>query len=104
MAELAWHIEAANDLGAAAEFIVRDSPVAAAQFTGRIVAATERLRAHPRLGRAVPEIGDDSYRELIFQNFRVVYRLIADRVVVIGVIHAAMDMDHQIRDREWDLT
>jgi len=53
MAEVNWHVEAASDLAAAAE------------FTGRIVAAVERLGEHPKMGRVVPEIGDDSYRELL---------------------------------------
>ena len=104
MAEVAWHIEAASDLAAASDFISRDSPFAASVFTDRIVAAAERLGEHPRLGRAVPEISDDAYRELIFQNYRIVYRLTRSGVVIIGVIHAAMDMERQISDREWDLT
>lgn len=104
MAEVNWHVEAASDLAAAAKFIARDSPIAAALFTGRIVAAVERLGEHPRMGRVVPEIGDDSYRELVFQNYRIVYRLLTTGVVIIGVIHAAMDMERQVGDREWDIT
>lgn len=52
----------------------------------------------------MPEIGDDTYRELIFQNYRIVYRLIDDRVTVLGVIHAAMDMAGHVRGRQWDIT
>ncbi len=70
----------------------------------RIVAAAERLRDFPLSGREVPEIGDETYREVIFQNYRIVYRPLKDRVIVIGVIHAAMDMMQQARAREWDVT
>ncbi len=104
MAEVTWHVEAANDLAAAAEFIARDSPIAASLFAARIVAAAERLGEHPRLGRIVPEIGNDSYRELVFQNYRIVYIVADAGVVIIGIIHAAMDMERQVRDREWDIT
>jgi plasmid stabilization system protein ParE len=104
MVELAWHVEAASDLAAAAQFITRDSPIAASLFTARIVASTERLAEHPRLGRRVPEISNDSYRELIFQNYRIVYRLLPAGVFIIGVINAAMDMERQVNDREWDIT
>jgi plasmid stabilization system protein ParE len=31
----------------------------------RIVAAVERLRDHPRSGRVVPELGDESVREVM---------------------------------------
>jgi plasmid stabilization system protein ParE len=43
MAQLAWHVEAAADLAAAAEFIARDSPVVASLFAARIIAAAEHL-------------------------------------------------------------
>jgi len=33
-----------------------------------------------------------------------VYRLLTTGVVIIGVIHAAMDMERQVGDREWDIT
>lgn len=105
MAELAWHVEAVDDLDAAAAYIARDSQISATQFTTRIVSAVDRLRDHPQLGRVVPEIADDSYRELIFQNYRIVYRPITpQRVVVLGVVHAAMDMERQIGRRDWDIT
>ena len=56
------------------------------------------------MGRVVPEIGDASYREVLFQNYRIVYRYVADGVTVLAVVHGAMDMHRQIENREWDLT
>lgn len=76
----------------------------AEQFVARIVVAAERLRDHSRLGRVVPEIRDASYRELLFQNYRIVYRLVGEKPVIIGVVHAAMDMERHASAREWDLT
>ena len=104
MAELVWHLDAIADLESIAAYIARDSRRAAAQFTARIVEASHRLRVHPRLGRRVPEIGDESYRELIFQNYRIVYRLLNDRVTLLGVLHAAMDLESQAERRAWDIT
>ena len=70
----------------------------------RIVSAVEYLRDHPEMGRLVPEFDDPSYRKLIFQNYRIVYRSLAHEVVVLGVLHAAMDMTQQSHARGWDLT
>ena len=56
------------------------------------------------MGRVVPEIADASHHELIFQNYRIVYRVLEDRAVVLGVIHAAMDMESQAQRRGWDIT
>jgi plasmid stabilization system protein ParE len=58
----------------------------------------------PQRGRVVPEIGDGSYRELIFQNYRIVYRALSGRVIVIGVVNAAMDMERLAAERGWDIT
>ena len=68
MARLVWHVEAVSDLDVVAEFIARDSTAQASSFVARIVAAAERLRDHPNLGRGVPELQDASCRELIFQK------------------------------------
>ena len=70
----------------------------------RVVAVVEHLRDHPELGRVVPEIADASYRELIFQNYRIVYRFVADQIVVLAVVDGAMDMERQIEERDWDVT
>ena len=104
MAEVTWHLEAAEDLAAAAAYIGRDSPTIAASFVRRIAMATRRLAEYPMLGRAVPELHDASFRELIFQNYRIVYRTIGGNVAILGVIHAAMDMERQQEVRGWELT
>lgn len=104
MVEVDWHVEAIADLDHIAEFIARDSSTYAALFVQRVVRATDRLSLFPRSGRRVPEIRQDSYREVIFQNYRIVYRLLVGRVVVIGVVHGAMDMGGQAKRRKWDIT
>jgi plasmid stabilization system protein ParE len=44
------------------------------------------------MGRRVPEFhGDDSMREVIFQNYRIVYRIVASDVRILTVRHSAMD-------------
>lgn len=35
----------------------------------RIVAAVNRLETFPRSGRVVPEVGDDSLREVVYENY-----------------------------------
>ena len=104
MAELAWHLDAIADLDAIAAYIGRDSPSSAVHFQVRVIQAVQRLREHPRLGRRVPEIADASFRELVFQNYRIVYRTLGDRIVVLGVLHAAMDLESQAERRAWDIT
>jgi len=104
LAELSWHLDAIRDLDEIAEFTAAQSPVTASLLTDRISRAVGHLRDYPEMGRVVPEIGDASYREVLFQNYRIVYRYVADGVTVLAVVHGAMDMHRQIENREWDLT
>jgi plasmid stabilization system protein ParE len=54
-----------------------------------LVAAVERLQDHPRSGRVVPELGDESIRELVHGNYRIVYRLEDAVVEIATVFHGA---------------
>ena len=105
MAELRWSVEALSDLDEIASFISRQSPSFAPHFIARVVAAAEQLDQFPRLGRVVPELRDDTMRELIFQGYRIVYSLEDDgRILILGVIHGALDLERQATDRSWHLS
>jgi len=54
---------------------VRDSAHYADLVVERIVAAVARLEDNPRSGRMVPEVGNESLREVIHGNYRIVCRL-----------------------------
>lgn len=92
MASVRWTVGARRDLGAIVEYVGQDSLTYAAATAGRIVAAVERLRRHPRLGRLVPEFENPTIRELIVGNYRVVYRLEGERVGIIAVVHGGRDL------------
>jgi len=40
-------------------------------------------------GRVVPEVGDDTVREVIHGNYRMVYRVRSDLVEIVTVFHGA---------------
>lgn len=63
-------------LAAIRAYVARDSPHYADLVVEQIVAAVALLESSPRSGRVVPEVGDDeSLREVIHGNYRIVYRL-----------------------------
>ena len=52
----------------------------------------------------VPEIGEENIREIIFFNYRIIYRIEkVESITVLGVIHAARDMNN-INPRPWEVT
>jgi toxin ParE1/3/4 len=103
MAQIVWSQRSLNHLEEIAEFIALDSPDFAAAFVTRIIDAIDRAALFPRLGRQVPEFEDDMLREIIFQNYRIVYRIDGDRLGVVAVRHAAMDLRAELERPHWDL-
>lgn len=89
MAQLAWSPSAIGDLADICSYIGRDSEYYARLFAQRIVAATEALVQFPEAGRIVPEFGRRDLRELLFQRYRIVYRIKQSEVQIVAVVHGA---------------
>ncbi len=53
---------------------------------------TEKLIKLPEIGRMVPEYNRKDIRELIFQNYRIIYKLEENRILILTVIHGKRDL------------
>lgn len=89
MTQVTWAPQAIQDVDAIRAYVARDSVRYADLVVERLVAAVERLKDSPHSGRVVPELGDESIREVIVGNYRIVYRLRHDVVEVATVFHGA---------------
>ena len=89
MTRVIWTRQAVEDVEAIKAYVARDSERYARLLGERLVAAVSRLELFPQSGRVVPEVGDESLRELIYGNYRLAYRLQTDSVEVVTVYHAA---------------
>ena len=65
MTAVIWAPQAIQDVEAIRAHVGRDSPHYADLLVERLIAAVERLTDNPRSGRVVPELGDESIREVI---------------------------------------
>lgn len=83
MARLNWTELSIDDLTNIAEFISKDSVKYATIQIKRIRERARFLRTKPFLGRVVPEIQDDSIRELILGNYRIIYKIVSEERIVI---------------------
>ena len=70
-----------------ADYIALDKPDVATQWASDIFDSTEVLKEHPKLGRVVPEINDEDFRELIEGNYRLVYWLGTSKISILTVCH-----------------
>ena len=89
MTQVIWAPQAIEDVEAIRAYVARDSVHYADLVVERIVAAVTRLESHPLSGRVVPEVGDQSLREVIHGSYRIVYRLKPDVAEIVTVFHGA---------------
>jgi addiction module RelE/StbE family toxin len=84
-----WTDPAWDDLAEVANYIARDSEYYAATFVQEVKDAAASLSEFANRGQIVPEFGDPSIRELLIKSYRLVYRVSAERVVILTLIHGA---------------
>ena len=89
MDKLIWSPRGLQDLDGICEFIARDSKQYAYLFAERIVALAESLLKQPLLGAVVPEYRREELRERLFQNYRLVYRVVPGRIEIVAIVHGA---------------
>lgn len=89
MARVRWSDRAADDLEAIFTYIARDSGYYARRVVLKIMGLVDQIGELPNSGGIVPEYDDDRLRERTYQNYRVVYRIDGDVVVVLAIRHGA---------------
>lgn len=102
MAELIWSGNAISDLEGIYDYIARDSPLYARHQIERICTTIERLFQHPDSGRHLPEFQNLPHREVIVDNYRVIYRYNpeSDEIMVVAAVHGRRLLNKDIINRE----
>ncbi|MGS2719426.1 type II toxin-antitoxin system RelE/ParE family toxin [Paraglaciecola aestuariivivens] len=70
-----WSPLALEKLEAAAKYIALDKPSAAFKWVNDIFDHADLLATQPELGRVVPELLGSNYREVVFGNYRIIYKI-----------------------------
>ena len=99
MAEVVWTEEALSDLNVIGEYYDRSSPQYASVIVDTLYTSVERLTEHSKMDRQVPEVEHESLRELIVENYRVIYQLRREEIEVITVLHSRQDLRKKLRER-----
>ncbi len=82
-----WSPRALTDVEEIAHYIEKDSPLYAQAVVTKIVRSTAKLADFPLVGRIVPELNQPEFREIFVYSYRVIYRVTAETVMVVAVIH-----------------
>ncbi len=93
MATIKWTPQSLDDIEAIADFIARDSDYYALMFTEKVFSTVERLKLFPESGRMVPELNRKKIREIIFGNYRIIYRVKEGLVEILTVYHSSRLLD-----------
>lgn len=70
-----------------ANYIARDKPSAAEKWINTVFSKVEQLKSSLEIGRIVPEISDSQFRELIYGNYRIIYRIENKQVSILTIRH-----------------
>lgn len=81
------------------DYIARDNPARALTFTQEIRAQCQKIGESPLAYRARPEFGDE-IRSCPFGDYVVVYCLQASDVLIVRVLHGAMDLPRHLGNED----
>jgi addiction module RelE/StbE family toxin len=82
-----WSPLAVERAAEIAEYISRDNPTAAEKWIDTVFSKVEQLKSFPESGRIVPEINSKDFRELIYGNYRIIYRVEKIQVSILTIRH-----------------
>jgi len=89
-----WTTHAKAQLRHIHDYIFEDSPFYAKRVSEKLVQRTIGLDELPRKGHMVPELNEDSVRELGLYSYRVLYEIKAnDLIEVLAVIHKRQHLE-----------
>ena len=89
---ISWTEPALRDAEEIRAFIGKDSDIYAIRVLEKIFETVENLNEHPRLGRVVPEFGNEDIREIFVFNYRIIYNIQNDIITVLTIVHSARDL------------
>jgi len=90
-----WTKEALLRLQEIEEYISRDNPISAIEFVDKLITVAETIIDNPKKGRIVPELSLENIRELLHQNYRIVYLVKKNSVDILTVFEG-----HQLLKKE----
>ena len=100
MAEkIVWLRAAVADLEAIVQYISLSSPDYAAIVAQAVLDGAEDLLRFPHIGPRVPEWDRDDLRQRLVYNYRLIYRIVGQRIEILSIIHGARTLPDAHKDR-----
>lgn len=85
--KILWSRLAVERASEICDYIALDNPTAAANWIETIFKKIEQLKSSPLSGRVVPEVNNKEIRELIYGNYRIIYRVENKQISILTIRH-----------------
>ncbi len=90
--KIQWTDPAVKDLENIYNYISTDSEFYAKNFIDKIISNIDFLPDNPKIGRIVPESDSSNIRELIVQNYRIMYRILPGAIQILTIVHSSRNI------------
>ena len=85
--KIIWSPLAIDRASEIAGYISQDKRPAAEKWTDTVFSKVEQLKPSPEIGRMVPEIKNEQFREIIYGNYRIIYRIEKKQISILTIRH-----------------
>lgn len=85
--KIVWSPLAVERASEIVDYITQDKPSAADKWIHTVFSKIEKLRSNPDIGRIVPEINGHNFRELIYGNYRIIFRIETKQISILTIRH-----------------
>ena len=93
--KIKWTQKAQSDLVGIARYIQADNVDAAKRLLINLRKRVLLLQDNVFLGRVVPEVSNKMIREVIYKNYRIIYRIKSDTIEIITVFEGHKLLDER---------
>jgi plasmid stabilization system protein ParE len=85
--KIIWSPLAVDRASEIADYIAQDKPSAAEKWIDKVFSKVELLKSSSEIGRIVPETNNSKFRELIYDNYRIIYRIETKQISILTIRH-----------------
>lgn len=100
--KIEWTAPAVSDLENIKAYIQKDSEYYASRFVARIIEIIETVPEFPLRGRAVPEAENENIREILFRDYRIMYRIQSEKIQLLTILHGSQDINAR-EQKPWEI-
>ena len=93
-----WTDRAKTRLRLIHDHIAKDAPLVASQVVERLLQRSIQIGDLPSSGRAIPEYKREDMREILERPYRIIYRILPDRIDIITVMHYRQLLPDDLKD------